>query len=161
MGTMVGSLELGCDCLGDIHYLDSAQVLPTGDAIAKKNGKCSSSLRAFAEASRCRCAAICIHEEDASIAWRHHDGRGGGNYVRRNRRLVVSSWFTVGNYDCETHHSSSFPSLPQLTTLSFAPDGVRYMMYPDGNLEVDISLSGIVRTIIAGVWVAFFQERQQ
>ena len=43
MGTMVGSLELGCDCLGDIHYLDSAQVLPTGDAIAKKNGKCSSS----------------------------------------------------------------------------------------------------------------------
>ena len=103
------------------------------------------SLRVFAEASRCRCAAICIHEEDASIAWRHHDGRGGGNYVRRNRRLVVSSWFTVGNYDCETHHSSSFPSLSQLTTLSFAPDGVRYMMYPDGNLEVDISLSGIVR----------------
>lgn len=82
MGTMVGSLELGCDCLGDIHYLDSAQVLPTGDAINKKN-------------------AICIHEEDASIAWRHHDGRGGGDYVRRNRRLVVSSWFTVGNYDCE------------------------------------------------------------
>ena len=113
------------------------------------------------EASRCCCAAICIHEEDASIAWRHHDGRGGGNYVRRNRRLVVSSWFTVGNYDCETRHSSSFPSLSQLTTLSFAPDGVRYMMYPDGNLEVDISLSGIVRTIIAGVWVAFFQERQQ
>ena len=73
--------------------------------------------------------------------------------MRRNRRLVVSSWFTVGNYDCETHHSSSFPSLSQLTTLSFAPDGVRYMMYPDGNLEVDISLSGIV-----GVSAAVDQE---
>ena len=35
------------------------------------------------------------------FAWRHHDGRGGGDYVRRNRRLIVSSWFTVGNYDCE------------------------------------------------------------
>ena len=46
--------------------------------------------------------AICVHEEDAGIAWRHSDWRGSGSTVRRNRRLVVSSWFTVGNYDCKT-----------------------------------------------------------
>ena len=42
--------------------------------------------------------------------------------MRRNRRLVVSSWFTVGNYDY----------------------GIAYKFYPDGQLEVDFSLTGIV-----------------
>ena len=103
MGTMAESLELGCDCLGEIVYLDSYNVGATGEASHCKN-------------------AICVHEEDAGIAWRHRDGRGAGTLVRRNRRLVVSSWFTVGNYDY----------------------GIAYKFYPDGNLEVDFSLTGIV-----------------
>jgi primary-amine oxidase len=103
MGNTVQSLELGCDCLGEIRYLDHCTISPDGTSRSIKN-------------------AICIHEEDANIAWRHTDTRGAGAVVRRNRRLVVSCWFTVGNYDY----------------------GVAYHFYPDGNLHIDISLSGIV-----------------
>ena len=51
-------------------------------------------------ASPTRCAnAICMHEEDYGILWKHVDLHTGRTEVRRSRRLVVSSIATVGNYE--------------------------------------------------------------
>ena len=44
-------------------------------------------------------SAVCIHEEDYGTQWKHNDDHGGENEVRRSRRLVISSFCTVGNYD--------------------------------------------------------------
>ena len=43
--------------------------------------------------------AICIHEEDSGILWKHWDFRTDRTEVRRGRRLVISSIATVGNYE--------------------------------------------------------------
>jgi primary-amine oxidase len=76
----VNSLELGCDCLGEIRYLDAVIPDQFGEPITVKN-------------------AICIHEEDVGVLWKHVDPLMGGNQVVRSRRLVVSYFYTLGNYD--------------------------------------------------------------
>ena len=43
--------------------------------------------------------AICLHEEDAGMLWKHTDARLGRVEVRRNRRLVVSCVSTFANYE--------------------------------------------------------------
>ena len=43
--------------------------------------------------------AICIHEEDAGLLWKHTDYRPGGRaQTVRSRRLVVSMVCTLANY---------------------------------------------------------------
>ena len=76
----MNSLELGCDCLGEIRYLDACVHDTRGGAHAIPN-------------------AICMHEEDTGILWKHFDWRSGATDVRRARRLVISSIATVGNYE--------------------------------------------------------------
>jgi primary-amine oxidase len=76
----VNSLELGCDCLGEIRYLDAVIPDQYGEPITVKN-------------------AICIHEEDVGVLWKHVDPLMGGNQLVRSRRLVVSYFYTLGNYD--------------------------------------------------------------
>ncbi|KAJ3499745.1 hypothetical protein NLJ89_g10061 [Agrocybe chaxingu] len=72
MGTMANELSLGCDCLGQIHYLPGAFVAHDGSAMVIKN-------------------VICIHEEDAGVLWKHTDYRPKGrSQTIRRRRLVVS-----------------------------------------------------------------------
>ena len=80
LGKLANSLELGCDCLGEIRYLDADFVDDLGQPATVKN-------------------AICIHEADRVLAWKHFDARAGVAEVRRNRVLVVSFICTVGNYD--------------------------------------------------------------
>ena len=80
IGKLANSLELGCDCLGAIQYLDCWVSDVNGDPMCIKNG-------------------ICIHEEDYGILWKHWDFRTERTEVRRARRLVVSSISTVGNYE--------------------------------------------------------------
>ena len=80
VGQWANSLELGCDCLGDITYLSPWVVNNLGEPRQIKNG-------------------ICMHEEDASILAKHSDLWSGVDYTRRNRRFVVSFFTTVGNYD--------------------------------------------------------------
>ena len=61
LGFMTTSLELGCDCLGEIAYLDAALHDTRGEPYAIRN-------------------AICIHEEDNAVLWKHVDAvarRGG------------------------------------------------------------------------------------
>lgn len=54
LGRNANSLVLGCDCLGHIHYFDAFMITDSGDVRTIKH-------------------AICMHEEDAGIAWKHTD----------------------------------------------------------------------------------------
>ena len=104
-GALVNSLTLGCDCLGEIHYFDAALVDQDGNAYAVKN-------------------AICMHEEDYGVLWRHMNMRTNQTEVRRSRRLVVSSFSTIGNYDY----------------------GIFWYLYQDGTIQCEVKLTGILST---------------
>jgi primary-amine oxidase len=81
MGMCANSLRLGCDCLGYIAYLDAHLHDSRGRPLTIPN-------------------AICIHEEDYGVLWKHTDRRlPNAPEVRRSRRLVVSSISTVENYE--------------------------------------------------------------
>jgi primary-amine oxidase len=80
LGKLLNSLALGCDCLGEIRYLDSIAVDEDGNTETMPN-------------------TVCIHEEDFGILWKHWDFTSDTTEVRRSRRLVVSSIATVGNYE--------------------------------------------------------------
>ena len=54
VGKWANSLELGCDCLGEIAYLDATVTNDFGEPRVIRN-------------------AICIHEEDHGILWKHFD----------------------------------------------------------------------------------------
>ncbi|TPX63915.1 primary-amine oxidase [Spizellomyces sp. 'palustris'] len=104
-GYMTNSLSLGCDCKGAIHYLDAAFVNRAGSAITVKN-------------------AICIHEEDDGILFKHTDFRDGSYIVTRGRKLVVSQIFTAANYEyC-----------------------VYWIFHQDATIQLDIKLTGILNT---------------
>ncbi len=105
IGPYVNSLELGCDCLGEIRYLDAWVSDSRGRPAAIRN-------------------AICIHEEDVGILWKHHDDRSGRTDVARARRLVVSCIATVGNYEY----------------------GFFWYFGQDGSIEFEGKLTGIVHT---------------
>jgi len=79
-GYMTNSLTLGCDCKGSIHYLDADFVGRDGKAETVKN-------------------AICIHEEDAGILFKHTDFRDGSYTVTRAQKLIISQIFTAANYE--------------------------------------------------------------
>ena len=102
IGMCTNSLELGCDCLGEIRYFDGVLAAPDGEPYRIKN-------------------AICLHEEDFGILWKHVD-REVGTEVRRSRRLVLSSIATVGNYEY----------------------GFFWYFYQDGSIEFEIKLTGIL-----------------
>jgi len=77
LGKLANSLELGCDCLGLIHYFDFPMVEDEGSVTVMKN-------------------AVCMHEEDYGILWKHFDFRTGMHQVRRSRRLVISFFANRG-----------------------------------------------------------------
>jgi primary-amine oxidase len=67
--------------------------------------------------------AICVHEEDYGILWKHTDRRlPDAPQVRRSRRLVISSVSTVENYEY----------------------GFYWYFYQDGNIAFEIKLTGIL-----------------
>ena len=43
--------------------------------------------------------AICMHEEDVGLLWKHVEYRSGHSEARRSRRLVLSNIVTVVNYE--------------------------------------------------------------
>jgi len=105
LGRMANSLALGCDCLGEIHYFDAVSANERGEPSTLAN-------------------AICLHEEDHGILWKHQDLHGGRTEVRRSRRLVVSSIATVGNYEY----------------------GFYWYFYLDGSLQLEVKLTGVMST---------------
>ncbi|HLZ01644.1 MAG TPA: primary-amine oxidase [Bradyrhizobium sp.] len=108
LGKLANALELGCDCLGHIHYFDVAVADDYGKPMVMKN-------------------AICLHEEDYGILWKHYEFRNDTFEVRRSRRLVISFFSTVGNYDY----------------------GFYWYFYQDGTIKLEVKLTGIIQT--AGV----------
>jgi primary-amine oxidase len=104
LGFMTTSLSLGCDCLGDISYLDAVVHDSRGEPRTIPN-------------------AICIHEEDSGVGWKHVDERAGVE-VRRQRRLVVSFHVTVANYEYLVY----------------------WRFYQDGNIECEVRATGILVT---------------
>ncbi len=105
IGTLANSLMLGCDCLGEIRYFDANVSNGEGDPVVIAN-------------------AICMHEEDHGLLWKHWDFRTGQTELRRSRRLVISSISTIGNYDY----------------------GFFWHLYQDGTIEVEVKATGIIAT---------------
>jgi primary-amine oxidase len=105
LGKLANALELGCDCLGQIHYFDVPAADDAGQSFVMKN-------------------AICMHEEDYGILWKHYEFRNETYEVRRSRRLVISFFATVGNYDY----------------------GFYWYLYQDGTIQLEAKLTGIVQT---------------
>ena len=71
LGKNANALELGCDCLGVIRYFDGYVADDHGHAVQIPN-------------------AVCMHEEDYGVLWKHTEMGPVGAQVRRSRRLVVS-----------------------------------------------------------------------
>jgi primary-amine oxidase len=105
LGKLANALELGCDCLGHIHYFDVPVADDHGVPMVMKN-------------------AICMHEEDYGILWKHAEFRTDTYETRRSRRLVISFFATVGNYDY----------------------GFYWYLYQDGTIQLEAKLTGIIQT---------------
>jgi primary-amine oxidase len=104
LGFMTTSLDRGCDCLGEIIYLDAVRHDSRGEPVTVPN-------------------AICVHEEDSGVLWKHVDDRAGAE-VRRARRLVVSFHVTVANYEYLVY----------------------WRFYQDGGIECEVRATGVMVT---------------
>lgn len=108
IGVMANNLALGCDCIGHIQYLPGCFTAHDGSAVVIDN-------------------AICIHEEDAGVLWKHTDYRTGGrSHTVRSRRLVINMVCTLANYEYIWN----------------------YNFYQDGTIEIDIRLTGILQVYV-------------
>jgi primary-amine oxidase len=105
LGKLANSLQLGCDCVGEVTYLDAVMVDEDGTPLPIPQ-------------------AICLHEEDYGILWKHQDLLTGSVEVRRSRRMVVSFIATVGNYEY----------------------GFFWYFYLDGTIQAEVKLTGIIQT---------------
>ncbi|MGI5127823.1 primary-amine oxidase [Pseudonocardia sp. CA-107938] len=105
IGRYANALELGCDCVGDITYLDAVLADEFGHPRVLPN-------------------AICLHEEDAGILWKHTDLWAGSAETRRQRRMVISFFTTIGNYDY----------------------GFYWYLYLDGTIACEVKATGVVFT---------------
>lgn len=105
IGRGVNSLRLGCDCLGLIEYFDVVIHDDFGEPVVVPQ-------------------AICLHEEDYSILWKHFDFVDGHTQVRRQRRLVLSCICTNLNYEY----------------------GYYWYFYLDGTIEFEVKLTGVMQT---------------
>ncbi|KAG8834242.1 hypothetical protein FRC17_009318 [Serendipita sp. 399] len=99
MGTQGNDLSLGCDCLGTIHYMARRILSIFRFQSLTSRIKPGSYIGHSGEPITIN-KAICIHEEDDGILWKHTDFRPGGrSHVVRSRRLVISMVATVANYE--------------------------------------------------------------
>ncbi|KAF5027502.1 hypothetical protein F66182_397 [Fusarium sp. NRRL 66182] len=80
VGRAANNLELGCDCLGVIHYIDSYLADPEGMPTPAKS-------------------VVCLHEQDNGILWKHTNFRTSRAVVTRMRELVVQFIITLANYE--------------------------------------------------------------
>jgi len=105
LGQQVSSLKLGCDCLGEIHYFDVVLADNEGQPREVTN-------------------AICMHEEDYGVLWKHNDLFTESQETRRQRRLVVSFFCPIGNYDY----------------------GFYWYFYLDGTIQLEVKVTGVMFT---------------
>jgi primary-amine oxidase len=105
LGQQVNSLKHGCDCLGETYYFDA--VLADGDGNPREVAN-----------------AICLHEEDYGVLWKHTDIFTESAKTKRQRRLVISFFATVGVYDY----------------------GFYWYLYLDGTIQFEVKATGVVFT---------------
>jgi primary-amine oxidase len=105
IGMLANSLQLGCDCLGEIRYFDVQLVGGSGEPYTIPQ-------------------AICLHEEDSGLLWKHFDATLQTTETRRGRRLVISFILTAGNYEY----------------------AIYWYFYTDASIEFEVKLTGIVLT---------------
>ncbi len=91
--------------MGEIRYFDAILADELGMPRTIRNG-------------------VCLHEEDFGTLWKHTDLFTGASEVRRARRLVISFFTTVGNYDY----------------------GFYWYLYLDGTIECESKLTGMLFT---------------
>ncbi|KAJ9114677.1 hypothetical protein QFC22_005553 [Naganishia vaughanmartiniae] len=104
LGVLANELMLGKCCKGAIHYLPGAFVNHAGQPTVINN-------------------AICIHEEDAGLLFKHSDYRPGGRaHSVRSRKLVISMICTVANYEY----------------------AIYWNFFQDGNVQLEVRLTGIL-----------------
>ncbi|GJQ13277.1 hypothetical protein GpartN1_g5068.t1 [Galdieria partita] len=101
LGNCANSLRLGCDCLGHIHYFDACLTNTKGEPQIVRN-------------------AVCMHEEDIGLLWKHLELRTRHPESRRSRRLVISMIATLVNYDY----------------------GFFWYLYQDGKIEMKVKHTG-------------------
>jgi primary-amine oxidase len=104
-GLMTNSLKLGCDCKGAIHYMDGVMSTSNGEAAVIKN-------------------AICIHEEDNGLLYKHTDYRDGTVISARDRKLIISQIITAANYEYGFYHTFTL----------------------DGTYKLEMKLTGMLNT---------------
>ncbi|KAF7549278.1 hypothetical protein G7Z17_g6486 [Cylindrodendrum hubeiense] len=104
-GLISNPLQLGCDCKGAIHYLDATMTTQTGEPAILKN-------------------AICIHEEDNGLLYKHTDYRNGRVISARDRKLIISQIITAANYDYAFYHTFTL----------------------DGTYKLEMKLTGMLNT---------------
>ncbi|UNI25002.1 Primary-amine oxidase [Purpureocillium takamizusanense] len=107
-GYMTNSLKLGCDCKGFIKYLDADLPARDGSIRHVKN-------------------AICIHEEDNGVLFKHTDFRDDSVIITRARKLVIQQIFTAANYEY---------------AIQLSADPKKQ----DGTIQLEIKLTGILNT---------------
>jgi primary-amine oxidase len=105
LGMLANPLTLGCDCLGEIRYFDAHMTDSRGELFSIQN-------------------AVCMHEEDHGMLWKHTDWRTDEVEVRRSRRLVISFIATVANYEYAFY----------------------WYLYLDGTIELEVRMTGMVNT---------------
>ncbi|KAG0175739.1 hypothetical protein DFQ28_003217 [Apophysomyces sp. BC1034] len=105
LGLCTNSLRLGCDCLGSIYYFDATFNDHEGKPFQVPN-------------------AVCLHEEDSGIIFKHTDYRNNRAHTVRGRRLVISQIVTVANYDY----------------------GLYYYFYQDGSFQYEVKATGELNT---------------
>ncbi|KAL1529845.1 hypothetical protein AB1Y20_000776 [Prymnesium parvum] len=106
LGRNTNSLQpQGCDCApgASAAFLDATLAARDGSANVISN-------------------AVCVHEEDGGLLWKHTDWRTGEAHARRNRKLVVMFVCTIANY-----------------TYAFS-----YKLGLDGAIEMEATLTGIL-----------------
>ncbi|KIW11821.1 hypothetical protein PV08_09094 [Exophiala spinifera] len=109
-GCTANNLQLGCDCLGHIKYFDGWHSTSAGDPLKLPN-------------------AVCCHEIDDGILWKHTNFRTGNAVVTRSRVLVLQTIITVSNYE-----------------YIFA-----FQFGQDASLHYEVRATGIVSTVPIGV----------
>lgn len=166
LGMMANSLELGCDCKGSIHYLDSELSNHDGKPVTLKN-------------------VVCIHEEDDGLLWKvrappsslgplervrqltlllspsqHTDFRPGGRaHSVRSRKLIIQMICTVANYEYAVRSrprsqlSSSSAARTSRASLTSSSSSLSaqfaFEFKQDGSFGCNVKLTGILNTYTA------------
>ena len=104
LGVATSSLRLGCDCLGEIHYFDAS---------VRRRRQSGPDPQCHLHARGGLRRPVAAHR----VAHRRGE-------VRRSRRLVISSFATIGNYDY----------------------GFFWYLYQDGAIGYEVKLTGVLST---------------